>query len=248
MTRQQSLVALASFFSVVTTSTWAVEPLHSFPQFTGPYIGAAVGYGRQKVNVDNETLGTSFSREEGGAVVGGYAGYNWQFCGPYLLGMEADFNYLNASSTAFDIETGPTGLNETTSLRSRMDWFGTLRVRAGYLIHEDFLLYATGGLAYARVDHTLHDNCVGCGNSTSNLGPFSQSNNNTKTGWTAGGGGEFAFDPHWLLRGEALYVDLGSDTHRYVVVTPAATGISVAKWNDQFWVARVGLAYQFDTP
>ncbi len=110
---------------------------------------------------------------------------------------------------------------------------------------RNWLLYATAGLAYAQLDHTLADNCVGCGNSTFNLGPFQQTNTDTKTGWTVGGGTEYLYDPHWLLRAEALYVDLGSATHTYVVTTPAATGSSVAKWDDQFWVARLGLSYAF---
>ena len=163
-------------------------------------------------------------------------GYNWQrCCDPLVLGIEADLSYLNASPTALDIETGPTGLNETTSLNSKMDWFGTLRARVGHVVHEDFLLYATGGLAFARLTHTLRDNCVGCGNSPFNLGPFAQSDKDTKVGWTAGGGAEYVHDTRWLFRAEALYVDLGSDSHTYVVTTPVGTGISSGTINSG-WV------------
>ena len=245
MTRQRWLVLLASVFGLLGTHVWAAEPL---PQFAGPYIGAAIGFGSRKVENDNLTLGTSFSDQENAATVGGYVGYNWIVCAPYLLGIEADINYLGGSPTALDIEFGPTGLNETTRLNSSMDWFGTLRGRAGYVVHDTFLLYVTGGLAYSRVDLTLSDNCVGCGNSAFNLGPFSQSNSGTRLGWTAGGGGEFVLDSHWLLRGEALFVDLGSDTNSYIVVTPIGTGNSLSKWNDEFWIGRIGLAYQFNGP
>ena len=125
---------------------------------------------------------------------GGYAGYNWLFsC--FLLGLETDFNWLNSSPTGYDIEIGPTGLTETAALTSKMDWFGTTRVRAGYLIQNNWLLYATGGLAYAKIDHKLNDDCVGCGNSIFNLGPFSQSNSDTKTGGTVGGGTEYFIGP-----------------------------------------------------
>ena len=247
MTRQQWLVLLASVLSLLGTNAWA-QPVEPFPQFAGPYIGAAVGYASRKVEVDNLTLGTSFSDQENAFTFGGYTGYNWLCVGPFLLGVETDINYIGGTPTALDIEFGPTGLNETTSLKSSMDWFGTLRGRAGYVIHDNFLIYATGGLAYARVNHTLSDNCVGCGNSAFNLGTFSQSNSSTRVGWTVGGGGELPFGTNWLLRGEALFVDLGSDTNSYVVVTPLATGNSLSKWNDQFWIGRIGLAYQFDMP
>ena len=78
---------------------------------------------------------------------------------------------------------------------------------------------------------------------------FAQSNKDTKVGWTAGGGVEFLHDTHWLLRAEALFVDLGSETHSYHSRRTAATlRDATAKWDDQFWVARVGLAYKFGDP
>jgi outer membrane immunogenic protein len=125
------------------------------------------------------------------------------------------------------------------------------------VVHDNLLLYATGGLAYANVDHTLSDNCVGCGDPVTpvvpgDFTPISQSNDKTKVGWTVGGGAELLHDSHWVLRAEALYVDLGSETHTYVSapINPlfpvAAT--SRAEWDDNFWVARLGVAYKFGGP
>ena len=51
---------------------------------------------------------------------------------PFLFGIETDFNFLNTSPTAHDIETFPVG-TETTSLESSIDWFGTLRGRLGFV-------------------------------------------------------------------------------------------------------------------
>ena len=140
-------------------------------------------------------------------------------------------------------------------MESRIDWFGTLRARAGVVVHEDWLLYTTGGLAYAQVNHKVSDNCILCGNSIFNLGPFEQSNKDKKVGWTVGGGAEYLHDSHWRLRAEALYVDLGSETHSYVIPgsqtigeQTATAGTVVGKWDDQFWVARLGLTYAFGAP
>jgi outer membrane immunogenic protein len=260
MMRQLKLVFWAFGFSVLGTNAWAdgmvqhaAAPACCEAPFAGAYFGAALGYGRQRVDIDNESLGTNFKDSESGITFGGYVGYNWQrCCSPLVFGVETDFNYLNTSPTAFDVEPGigpNAGLIETTSLKSRMDWFGTLRARAGYTVHDDWLLYATGGLAYAQVDHTLNDNCVGCATSPLNLGTFQQSNKDSKVGWTAGGGVEFLHDSHWLLRAEALFVDLGSETHTYVVTAPGiGTGTAIANWDDQFWVARLGVAYKFGDP
>ncbi len=242
MRRQLFFVLFVFVLSLLRTNAWADDLV--LPNFAGAYLGGAIGVGGHHVNVDNQTLGTSFDDRATGFTIGGYTGYNW-ICHGFLFGMETDFNWLNTSPTAFDIETGPTALNETTALKSRLDWFGTLRGRAGGLVFDNWLLYATGGLAYGQLRHKLTDNCVGCGNTTFNLGAFQQANTDTKAGWTAGGGTEYLYGSHWLLRAEALYIDLGSATHTYVVTTPIATGRSVAQWDDQFWVARLGLSYAF---
>jgi len=241
MTRNLALVSTVAILSLLGTHASAQQVV--LPNFAGPYVGATIGFATHHVDINNRLAG-EFKDNETAFTGGGYLGYNWNL-GCFLLGIETDFNYLNTSPTGVDIETGPTSLTETTNYNSRLDWFGTLRGRAGYLVMDNWMLYGTGGLAYAKVDHTLTDNCVGCGNSIFNLGPFSQSNKSTKTGWTAGGGTEYLFAPHWLLRAETLYVDLGSETRTYVVVTPAATGRLVAEWDDQFWVGRFGVTYAF---
>jgi outer membrane immunogenic protein len=190
--------------------------------FAGLYVGGAVGYANQKVDVDNFSIGRSFDDKDPGVTFGGYVGYNWQACcSPFVFGVEADFNYLNTSPTAYDIEPGVLGNPaETTSLESKIDFFGTVRARVGYVIHENVLVYATGGLAYADVKHTLFDDCVG-------------------------GGTEFLHDRNWVFRAEALYVDLGSTDINYVIDTPLATGTADTKWDDNFWTVRLGVSYLF---
>jgi outer membrane immunogenic protein len=243
MTRLLSLVFLT--LGILGTNAWAdaMAP----PNFDGAYIGAAAGIGSQRVHIHNQSVDTNFRDRETSVTFGGYAGYNLSR-DHFVFGIETDFNYLKTSPTAFDIATGPTGLVETGSMESEINWFGTLRARAGVVVHQDWLLYATGGVAYAQIDHTFSDDCVGCGNSFLNLGQFTQSDENWKAGWTLGGGTEFLHDSHWRLRAEALYVDLGSATHTYVIVTPVGTGTAITKWDDQFWVARLGLAYAFGAP
>ncbi len=255
MTRHLSLIAL--MMGLFGTAAWADGMVQSAPTacceapFAGAYIGAAVGFGAHKVDVNNLTIGQKFSDEDRGVTFGGYVGYNWQHCCDHMVyGIEADFNYLDTSPTAFDREPpgAIVGLPETTSLRSRMDFFGTLRGRTGFVVHDHVLLYGTAGLAYALVNQTLSDDCVGCGNSPLNLGPFTQSNRELKFGWTVGGGAELLHDSNWFIRAEALYVDLGSNDQSYLVVAPAGTATADTKWDDQFWVARIGVAYKFHSP
>jgi outer membrane immunogenic protein len=259
MKRQRSRAFLALAFGLISAHAWAdgwegkrpIPPCVS--PFAGAYLGLAAGYAEQRAEVTNlqpgaPAFGQTFSDNEGGFTFGGYAGYNWQHCNSRLVfGIEADFNYLNSSPTAFDIETFAGGLTETTSLESSIDWFGTLRGRLGFMIHNHMLVYATGGLAYGRADHTLSDDCPACSATPPITGfPVSQSNDVTNAGWTVGGGAELLHDSKWFLRAEALYVDLGSETHNYRFVIPSAgTVTSAAKWDDQFWVARLGISYKF---
>lgn len=251
--RQLLIGACASILGCIGTSAFAdgmvgsvAAPCCEAP-FAGLYVGGAVGYANQKVDVDNYSIGRSFDDKDGGVTFGGYVGYNWQgCCRPFVFGVEADFNYLGTDPTAYDIEPGVSGNpTETTSLESKIDFFGTLRARIGYVVHDNLLLYATGGLAYADVKHTLFDDCVGCGNSSFNLGTFGQSNSGWKAGWTVGGGAEFLHDEHWALRAEALYVDLGSTDINYVIDVPSATGTANTKWDDNFWTVRLGASYLF---
>jgi outer membrane immunogenic protein len=243
--------------SALGTSAWAdgwegkrpIPPPCVSP-FAGSYLGLAAGYAQQRVEVTNEdpaalAFGQTFKDTEGGFTFGGYTGYNWQRCGHrFVFGIETDFNYINTSPTAYDIEVFGVG-TETTSLESSIDWFGTVRGRLGFVVHDRVLLYGTGGLAYGRADHRFSDDCPGCQGGVTGLGTIGQSDSVTKAGWTVGGGGELLHD-RWFLRAEALYVDLGSETHSGTfALSNGATAGYIAKWDDQFWVARLGIAYKF---
>ena len=78
--------------------------------FAGAYTGVALGFARHRTEILNETVGApafglTFKDQEDSVTFGGYVGYNWQrCCSPVVFGVEADFNYLNSSPTALDIE------------------------------------------------------------------------------------------------------------------------------------------------
>ncbi|MCC7250770.1 MAG: porin family protein [Hyphomicrobium sp.] len=248
MIKQLSLVSAAALaLSVFGTGAWADgEPAAAYAPaaerscssgpFAGPYIGAAIGGGKHDSEIHDRnpgspTFGQSFDDDDSALTFGGYAGYNWQ-CGRWVFGVETDFNYFDASSTA---------RVDTVSLKSEIDWYGTLRARAGVVLGDSTLLYATGGLAYSKIDHTFSD-------SLGPAGPFSQSDDDSAAGWTIGGGIERLHHSRWLLRAEAFYVDLGDETHTYVVDSTACGGgpcTAISKWEDDFWVARIGLTYKF---
>lgn len=204
--------------------------------FAGPYAGVHVGFGSLR---SNDSLGdfgglVSGSDNDRGFSIGGHTGYNIQ-CGRVLFGVETDFNYFGADTSSNLALLGfPTQLFTGSS----MDWYGTLRGRLGLVSNDTFLIYATGGLAYADVDHSLFD-------PSAPGGAFSGSRGGTQWGWTAGGGIEFMRYENWSIRAEALYVDLGSESEQFSVSTTCETCTTRVDYDDSFWVARVGLTYHF---
>jgi len=213
--------------------------------FAGPYAGVQLGFGETRSHEDTSN-GFGFSDNDKGFTGGGFTGYNVQ-CGRVLFGVETDFNYFGTDTqSGISCPTCGGGSPLTASYHSSTDWYGTLRGRIGLVADERFLIYATGGLAYANVDHHFETN-IGPGRVLNP--PFSESSGGTQTGWTVGGGIEFLKYENWSIRAEALYVDLGSDDVTYKLTDGCGgTCTTRVNWDDNFWVVRFGLAYHFNQP
>ena len=151
-----------------------------------------------------------------GFIGGGQIGYNWQGLGsPLVLGLEADLQFSDMSTSA---TVG--GVTADADINA----FGTVRGRIGYAF-DRFMIYGTGGLAFTNTELSL------------SAGGASVSDDDWSTGWTLGGGVEWAFMPNWSAKLEYLYVDSG-DT------TLALAGTTVTGDYD-FSVVRAGLNYRF---
>jgi outer membrane immunogenic protein len=148
-----------------------------------------------------------------GFIGGGQIGYGFQPTPQLVWGIEADFqdahvrgsaNTLTRSPFFFDVAT------VTGAASQKIDFFGTLRARLGWLPIEPLLLYATGGLAYGHLETSVSFlrsvPCIGCDRFTS------ASDDRWRAGWTVGGGLEWMVVPRWSIRAEYLYYDLGHVT------------------------------------
>jgi len=182
--------------------------------WTGFYVGINGGGAFGHSDFSN-TAGTNGYNVTGG-LVGGTIGYNYQI-NRWVLGLEGDIDWADISGNS------NTGICAGLACSSKNDWLATVRGRVGYAF-DRFLPYVTGGAAFGDVK--------------TSVGAL-PSQTNTQTGWTAGGGLEFAINGPWTAKVEYLYVDLGNDT------CPAANcGLST---NTDFHtnIVRAGLNYRF---
>jgi outer membrane immunogenic protein len=183
-----------------------------------------------------------------GFIGGAQAGFNWQLDN-FVAGLETDFQSFHQSgsskATAIYPTGGAAGAPFTISQSFSTDWLWTLRPRVGFAANSA-LIYATGGLAVTR----LKSNSLFVdGFADTEAASMSA----TKTGWTVGGGVEYALLNGWSLKGEYLHLDFGTEgitTHNLLdsgtFPVPGQPFTHTVKLTSD--IARVGLNYNFGTP
>lgn len=162
--------------------------------WSGLYLGAHAGWGTGEVETDIGDVDVD------GVLGGGLIGFNWQFDPNWVAGVEADFSFsgVDGSENLGTIVFGNQAV--TARLKAEADWLATIRGRVGYAF-DDFMLYGTGGIAFADVDVQA------------SLGALTSSDSNTHVGWTIGGGLETRLAENITGRVEYLYYDFGEETY-----------------------------------
>jgi len=159
-----------------------------------------------------------------GFIGGGQIGFNYQI-NNVVLGLETDFQGATANgsggaagagyadTTALGAALGATLPPSTPVTLTRAEAglvnFGTVRLRAGYLVTPTLLTYVTGGFAYGqtRVGASLLSlDAAGVFGGGSGATSYAS----VHGGWTAGAGVEWMFWPGWSAKLEYLYYDLGA--------------------------------------
>jgi outer membrane immunogenic protein len=93
-------------------------------------------------------IGSGFGLDSDGFMFGGQIGGNVQF-GMFVAGLEVDISYTDVGARGVFTSGG-----FTTTYRTDMDYFGTVRGRLG-LAFDCVMIYGTGGLAYAGLDNQV---------------------------------------------------------------------------------------------
>jgi outer membrane immunogenic protein len=196
--------------------------------WTGFYIGGNVGAGFGNSSwTDPATGGNNAFNDRLGFLGGGQVGANYQW-NHLVLGVEGDFDWakgmgLSGSSLDSAGNNINTGVNFTSTV--------TGRIGAAF---DRLLVYGKGGLAVAQDNSTFTD-------------VFGNSASDTfmRTGWTAGGGFEYALGRNWTARIEYDYLGFAPQTVSFSTpTTPAYT--SSASLNVQ--EVKAGLNFKFGGP
>ncbi|MGH6811693.1 MAG: outer membrane protein [Methylocella sp.] len=165
--------------------------------WTGLYLGGQIGYawGSDPIDVVDFT-GFSppafFNTKPQGVIGGAHLGYNLQI-NQWVVGLEGTVDGTSVEGTR-------TSAGGFVTMHSNADVQGSIRARLG-VAFDRVLIYGTGGAAFAGITNGY------------TLGaPFfvnDETDSKTRTGWTVGGGLEYAVTNNWSIRAEYRYSDFG---------------------------------------
>ena len=229
--------------------SFAAPPIFAW---TGWYAGMNAGWIRSQTDskLTSQTGGfagpagpllpRSLSNDQDGFLAGLTLGYNLKMGAAFVGGIESDIAYtdIDGGSTLSNTANLGGDLGVTTvsaTLSQEMDWFGTVRARAGWLASQQMLVFVSGGLAYANLDNRASASLV------SDLLPQTASGKSSewKAGWTVGGGMEWLMGNKTTFKGEYLYYDL-NDTSVTMTI-PGGVSTATYKNENTGHIVRMGL-------
>ncbi len=239
------------------TSTYAADlgvpppPPPPPPVFTwtGFELGAQVGGGAGETGVllstnqNGNPLFPPSDRYGSSGIFGGiHLGFNYQFSGPIVAGVQLEYNFAGITGTA---STPPLDYLET-SIRQ----FGSVDGRLGWAF-DHLLIYAIGGFAYGDIRSQIQLEPF---HALAGLAPgvtdFFSVN---RYGWDVGGGLEYNFYGNWTARAEYRYYDwgtLGFNTAGFGSVVNGIIPFAIPNHSSRetMQTGRVGLTYKFAWP
>jgi outer membrane immunogenic protein len=217
--------------------------------WTGCYLGGHLGGGFAHKDITDpaqlvqdsflgpgSTTGiTTVSPAPSGVVFGGQIGCDYQFAPSWLVGIEgaASGSTMKASRTV----GLPLGNPDTALVQAKTDFLTSVTGRLGYAF-DNVLLYAKGGVAMAADRYDVTGSFAGT--------PFGFVGLENRFGWTAGGGVEWAFSPHWSASVEYDYYQFG---HRVVAMSdPTNVFLGNVDVRQNIQVVKAGLNFHMWGP
>jgi len=229
--------------------------------WTGCYVGASAGNSNGRS--EHTTTGNSLLTTQPGGIptlapipagssiagdlnlsgfIGGFeGGCNYQV-GAWVFGVEVDGSATNKEGQNFEVGLVPFLGNGRAGWISQTQerWLVTARGRLGLSgwgwFGDKSMLYVTGGGAWAKIDAS--EFLIGAQTATGHQ------ESNTRSGWTIGGGWEYALGYGWSVKGEYLYVKFDDYT---TFNSPPFASNNIAPRNVKLYdnIFRAGMNYRF---
>jgi outer membrane immunogenic protein len=204
------------------------------PAFTwgGCYVGAhaGAGFGEDTVSVPSIVPGVSVTGHSSGFLAGGQVGCNLQFSGHWVIGIEGE-----GSGTDVKGDTTQTILGISGTAHAQTDWIASATGRLGWA-WDRWLIFGKGGAAWDGDKYSA----------SIPVFPEQLQASETRTGWTVGGGIEWAFFNNWSAKAEYNYYDFGRSSVT-LVGTFAGAPIAVpgVQVRETMSVIKLGVNYRF---
>jgi outer membrane immunogenic protein len=212
-----------------------VAPVPYFT-WTGCYLGghAGVSWGRKDFSEPDTT--------RAGFLGGGQAGCNYQFAQNWVLGIEGDFSWAHIQGEAIDPFFS--GKNHAPiTLHARTNWLADVTGRLGYTWNR-WMLYGKGGVAWAHDKYEIDNVVFSDGQQSCFLGCNTNvAGSETRTGWIAGVGLEWAFWNNWSAKIEFDHYDFG--TKRVILFDPVHDFSVPADVKQRIEAVKFGINYRF---
>ena len=229
------LTASAAFGADLGMPPAASAPPPPFT-WTSCYAGGSAGGGMGQKNL-TDTAGVlspstgfaSANLDISGYMLGGQIGCDYQFASNWVLGIEgaASGGDIGGKTTV----TTPGIAGDTATFKDTTDFLSSVTARAGYA-WDRWMLYGKGGVGFVNDRYNVADA----------LGTYNFDGVETRLGWTAGVGVEWALWDDWSVKLEYDYYGFGSRNVTFIEQSGAfPSGPENIKQNIQ--VIKLGLNF-----
>ena len=205
----------------------APVPVVTAYNWSSCFIGGHIGGLWVNKDWHSQAFGDLGSHDANGWLGGVQAGCDWQFGGRWVIGIQADYAWVDADGSHNSL------IDDRFSNHTNERSLGSATVRLGYA-WDRFLGYVKGGAAWESHDFLiLFDNAT----------YVATASESRRLGWTVGVGGEYAFTNWVSLFVEYNYYDFGSRDRTFI--TPGGGLWDTISVDDSKHVVKGGLNFRF---
>jgi outer membrane immunogenic protein len=212
------LLATAGALALTGSAALGAEPLPLPPPppiftWTGPYVGGQIGYAWGSSTLDligfnpanRARFVISAGNSPSGVIGGAHVGYLYQI-NQFVVGVEGSVDGTSLRANAQIFLPSFIGRNVLTA-HATSDVQASIRGKLGFA-WDRVLIYGTGGVAFGGFSSNLFLN--GLNPAFIQFPIANRFFSNTRVGWTAGGGIQFAVTDNWWVFAEYRYTNFGS--------------------------------------